>query len=537
MSQNKKKTESDVSNQIMTEMETKEQKAEEKKAETSQNAKTEKVLDVLKTAGDKVKQGCTQTGAAVKKLFSSENKVKCKKAAKKVCFVCRQGILKVKAAGAACAEKLKAAWNYVFSEKNKNAVKTRWTGFVQFVKKLCCKIKTAVEKITAGITKAWNKVLTEERKTFIKKKWSAFQSLIGKGIEKTKVLIKKSGVGLRSVWNKVFTEKRKAFLKQKWTASVQLLHKLIEKVKNLVKKCNAGMVKAWNKIMTDERKALIKAKWTAFLQVIRKLCAKVKALVKKAAHAVYGIWKKIMSEKNKQAVKSKVSAMKQAVVQAAKTMKQKTVTKIKSLKTKETAEGLRTYKLFYISDYEKEASYLRDMSLKGYHFVRNDGFSFDFVKGEPKNYFYLLDYYKVDPSAEDLEKWQEQGWEDIFHAPVNYEGSWHFFRREIQEGDMLEYDENNDSRLELFERLTKNWQGILSIVALCTVFSIVAISMQIALHGFPWMIAICVVLTMLCLSVFLIYLSMYYRTRLRIVDINNTRREKEENEQAQRKEM
>ena len=156
---------------------------------------------------------------------------------------------------------------------------------------------------------------------------------------------------------------------------------------------------------------------------IRKLCAKVKALVKKAAHAVYGVWKKIMSEKNKQAVKAKVSAMKQAVVHAAKSIKQKTVTKIKGLKTKETAEGLRTYKLFYISDYEKEASYLRDMSLKGYHFVRNDGFSFDFVKGEPKNYFYLLDYYKVDPSAEDLEKWQEQGWEDIFHAPVNYEGS------------------------------------------------------------------------------------------------------------------
>lgn len=177
------------------------------------------------------------------------------------------------------------------------------------------------------------------------------------------------------------------------------------------------------------------------------------------------------------------------------------------------------------------------MSLKGYHFVRNDGFSFDFVKGEPKNYFYLLDYYKVDPSAEDLEKWQEQGWEDIFHAPVNYEGSWHFFRREIQEGDMLEYDENNDSRLELFERLTKNWQGILSIVALCTGIQYCSNQHADRTSRFPLDDAICVVLTMLCLSVFLIYLSMYYRTRLRIVDINNTRREKEENEQAQRKEM
>ena len=63
-------------------------------------------------------------------------------------------------------------------------------------------------------------------------------------------------------------------------------------------------------------------------------------------------------------------------------------------------------------------------------------------------------------------------------------------------------------------------------VALCTVFSIVAISMQIALHGFPWMIAVCIVLAAICLLVFIIYLNMYYRTRLRIVDIHNARKQK-----------
>ena len=51
MSQNKKKTESDVSNQIMTEMETKEQKVEEKTAETSQSAKKEKARPALHSAG------------------------------------------------------------------------------------------------------------------------------------------------------------------------------------------------------------------------------------------------------------------------------------------------------------------------------------------------------------------------------------------------------------------------------------------------------------------------------------------------------
>ena len=91
---------------------------------------------------------------------------------------------------------------------------------------------------------------------------------------------------------------------------------------------------------------------------------------------------------------------------------------------------------------------------------------------------------------------------------------------------MLEYNENNDSRLELFERLTKNWQGILSVIALCCVFSIVAICMQIALHGFPWMIAICIALATLCLIIFGIYLNMYYRTRLCIMDIQ-ARQQKE----------
>ena len=71
--------------------------------------------------------------------------------------------------------------------------------------------------------------------------------------------------------------------------------------------------------------------------------------------------------------------------------------KVHNIKEKETEQGLRTYKLFYISDYEKEAEYLRSMSLRGYHFVKNDGFSFDFPNGEPRNYFYLLDFYPVEP--------------------------------------------------------------------------------------------------------------------------------------------
>ncbi len=331
---------------------------------------------------------------------------------------------------------------------------------------------------------------------------------------------------VQAAWNRVLTEERKAAIKAGWASFADKCRRAGARVETWCRKLWQQVVRLWNKVMTEKRKAAIKAKWQLVVKKVRPILDKCRAVIARQAARVSAAWKKLTCEENKQAVKTKANAFWQAIVSLFRRMGNKLVRMVHNIKERETEEGLRTYKLFYISDYEKEATYLRNMSLKGYHFVRNDGFSFDFIKGEPKNYFYLLDYYKVDPSEEELKQWRQEGWEDIFHAPVNYEGSWHFFRRELSEGDMLEYNENNDSRLELFERLTRNWQGILSVVALCTVFSIVAISMQIALHGFPWMIAVCIVLAAICLLVFTIYLNMYYRTRLRIVDIHNARKQK-----------
>ena len=95
---------------------------------------------------------------------------------------------------------------------------------------------------------------------------------------------------------------------------------------------------------------------------------------------------------------------------------------------------------------------------------------------------------------------------------------------------MLEYEENVESRLALFEHLTRNGQGILSIAALCTVFSVIAICMQIAVHGCPWMIGICIVVATVCLLVFAVYLNIYWRTRLRIIDIRNAQKEPQPDE-------
>ena len=56
-------------------------------------------------------------------------------------------------------------------------------------------------------------------------------------------------------------------------------------------------------------------------------------------------------------------------------------------------------------------------------------------------------------------------------------------------------------------------------------FSVIAIGMQIAVRGFAWMIGICMASAAVCLLVFVIYLNMYWRTRLRILDIRSAQNE------------
>lgn len=433
---------------------------------------------------------------------------------------------KAKAAAETAADEKKASSKMPVSKDTLAQMKTKCRAWAEKCRGWGRKIRQSAANGKARVQAAWNRVLTEERKAAVRTKGQAIAAKGKAAGNRCKAFVSMVGSKLRAAWNRVLTEKRKAAIKAGWASFADKCRRAGARVEAWCQKLWQQVVRLWNKVMTEKRKAAIKAKWQLVVEKVRPIFDKCRAVIARQAARVSAAWKKLTCEENKQAVKTKANAFWQTIVSLFRRMGNKLVRMVHNIKERETEEGLRTYKLFYISDYEKEATYLRNMSLKGYHFVRNDGFSFDFIKGEPKNYFYLLDYYKVDPSEEELKQWRQEGWEDIFHAPVNYEGSWHFFRRELSEGDMLEYNENNDSRLELFERLTRNWQGILSVVALCTVFSIVAISMQIALHGFPWMIAVCIVLAAICLLVFLIYLNMYYRTRLRIVDIHNARKQK-----------
>ncbi|MCX8131799.1 MAG: DUF2812 domain-containing protein [Clostridia bacterium] len=92
------------------------------------------------------------------------------------------------------------------------------------------------------------------------------------------------------------------------------------------------------------------------------------------------------------------------------------------------------FKWFWPWQDEIEEKWLREMSLRGYHLLgfRWPGF-YHFLKGEPKNYVYRLDYKEdFDRNIEEyLELFNQSGWEYIGRYMM-----WRYFRTEAS-GDKL----------------------------------------------------------------------------------------------------
>lgn len=117
------------------------------------------------------------------------------------------------------------------------------------------------------------------------------------------------------------------------------------------------------------------------------------------------------------------------------------------MKNKDT---ITKFKIFTISDYEKEEVYLREMANKGYHLENIDfpGF-YKFRKGRPEDIVYRLDYsgYKTDQKDQYVTMFQDYGWEYL----LDFFG-WSYFRKDAKEGN-IEIFSDNESRLGLVNRV------------------------------------------------------------------------------------
>ena len=129
-------------------------------------------------------------------------------------------------------------------------------------------------------------------------------------------------------------------------------------------------------------------------------------------------------------------------------------------------ETMKQFKWFTIFKYEQEQEYLRQMHKDGWKFVQVKGLGmYHFEKCEPKDVVYQLDYNKegLEHKDEYVQMFADCGWEYI----LDYAG-YSYFRKEVSEDGMAEEifcDE--DSRLQMMERVLKGRLLPLLIIFLC----------------------------------------------------------------------
>ena len=128
------------------------------------------------------------------------------------------------------------------------------------------------------------------------------------------------------------------------------------------------------------------------------------------------------------------------------------------------SKTIRRFRLFLITDYEKEEKYLSDMSKKGYRLkkVTWPGF-YTFEVVEPENFIYRLSF--KNPMESDFNNYvqifEDGGWEYLF----DFVG-WSYFRKSGDEKN-TEIFSDDESRLELINKVfTSRFLPILIIFTL-----------------------------------------------------------------------
>ncbi len=167
-------------------------------------------------------------------------------------------------------------------------------------------------------------------------------------------------------------------------------------------------------------------------------------------------------------------------------------------------------KRFLLSEYVKEEDYLERQSQRGYHYVRRDGKRFVFVKGDPKDYYYLLNYYENEPSAQMKSQWKRDGWKLLSVSPSKDKkaAGWFVLRNEEQPGEYRKTIDNEQEKYEFFRKYRNSVRSTLFFIFICMACCVVTGVLQVMAQGFLFGIACCVVLFIVALIAFITYSRM-----------------------------
>ena len=186
-------------------------------------------------------------------------------------------------------------------------------------------------------------------------------------------------------------------------------------------------------------------------------------------------------------------------------------------------------KKFLYAEYPKIEQYLQDKSSEGYHFVRQEGKKYFFRKGQPKTYYYSMNYFVDEPDADQWREWESDGWKLVSKSDgkKKSDAGWFTFRNEEEDGEYRKEIDNDSEKFRFFKKYSSSCRSTMFLVFICMACCVVTGLLQVYFQGYLAGIALCAGLFLISFIVFCMYGRMLRKSKKRARELKSKLRVRE----------
>ena len=186
-------------------------------------------------------------------------------------------------------------------------------------------------------------------------------------------------------------------------------------------------------------------------------------------------------------------------------------------------------KKFLYAEYPKIEQYLQDKSSEGYHFVRQEGKKYFFRKGQPKTYYYSMNYFVDEPDANQWREWESDGWKLVSKSDgkKKSDAGWFTFRNEEEDGEYRKEIDNDSEKFRFFKKYSSSCRSTMFLVFICMACCVVTGLLQVYFQGYLAGIALCAGLFLISFIVFCMYGRMLRKSKKRARELKSKLRIRE----------
>ena len=186
-------------------------------------------------------------------------------------------------------------------------------------------------------------------------------------------------------------------------------------------------------------------------------------------------------------------------------------------------------KSFLYAEYPKIEEYLQRKSNEGYHFVRHEGKKYYFRNGQPKSYYYSMNYFVDEPDADQWRQWEADGWKLVSKSDgkKKSDAGWFTFRNEEEDGEYRKEIDNDSEKFRFFKKYSSSCRSTMFLVFICMACCVVTGLLQVYFQGYLAGIALCAGLFLISFIVFCMYGRMLRKSKKRARELKSKLRVRE----------